>query len=219
MTKRGFIVVALLLIASLMAAMGTGAIDVFTAKRSAAMTVVTDTEGLISLKPDGFYAHEDTRGRLYLDFKSTYGGLGVNAQAYSEFHDVFTVTNQSEKKVFVWFETANWYDRHDAILQYRIGNTSDGTVVHEGTYYTNPDYTIRNMNLIDKSSQPTVNYVNGEGRAAYVELAPGESFTVKVIANTVTDNSYGDANTVYSNLEHSVIVKARTTQPNQLPKP
>lgn len=57
MTKRGFIVVALLLIASLMAAMGTGAIDVFTAKRSAAMTVVTDTEGLISLKPDGFYAH------------------------------------------------------------------------------------------------------------------------------------------------------------------
>ena len=45
MRRKSLVVLSLLLLAALMAGIGTGAIDVFSANRAAAMKVVNDAEG------------------------------------------------------------------------------------------------------------------------------------------------------------------------------
>ena len=75
------------------------------ANRSAAMMVVTDSAALIGLSGDGVYAKESTAGKLNLNFTNgSFAGTGFNPQANSEFHKVFTVTNQSADPVYVWLE-------------------------------------------------------------------------------------------------------------------
>lgn len=211
MKKRGFIVVALLLVTSLMAALGTGAIDVFSANRSSAMKVVTDSNALISLVGDGNYAVPKKNGELKLDFTdgTTFNGDGFNPQARSEFNDVFTVTNQSAKTVYVWLEALGWSSQHNGGLQYRIEDTN-GVVTNVNDWYGNTQP--NGKNLLDSTG---MNFVNGKGKNAYVQLDPGEYFSVKVLVSTVMANGYGDANTPYSDWSHTVIVKANTTAPTQ----
>ena len=82
MKRKGLVVLALLVVASLMAAMGTGALDVFSAKRSAAMKVVDDTDGLVSIVGDELYAKKLGNGQIKLDFtNASSGGKGFNTNA------------------------------------------------------------------------------------------------------------------------------------------
>ncbi|NMA95378.1 MAG: DUF1102 domain-containing protein, partial [Clostridiales bacterium] len=135
MKRKSLVVLTLLVIAALMAAIGTGAIDVFSAKRSAAMGVVNDAEALVALKGDGKYAKADNKGKLYLDFTNTEkDGKGFNPQAKSEFHEVFTVTNKSEKTIYVWLEAEGWDSHHNGGLQYRINDTN-GEITYVDAWY------------------------------------------------------------------------------------
>ncbi|MCR2823281.1 DUF1102 domain-containing protein [Lederbergia panacisoli] len=207
MKRKGFVAFILLIVAALTAAMGTGAIDVFKADRSAAMKVVTDTNGLISLVGDGLYAKEAASGKLTLDFTNTAnGGKGFNPQANSEFNEVFTVTNKSEKSVYVWLEADGWSSQHNAGLQYRINNT-DGVVTNVDAWYGNTQPS--GKNLLDSTG---MNFVNGVGKEAYVLLSPGQKFDVNIYVNTVLANGYGSPGSDWS---HTVKVKASTTKPTR----
>jgi hypothetical protein len=204
--RRFFVVFTLLIVASLLAAMGSGAIDVFSAEREVTMKVVSDAEGLISLEGDGKYAKEGTKGKekgkLYLDFTNTsVGGQGLNPQAISEFHEVFRVTNKSEKTVYVWFEAKGWDSQHNAGLQYIVDKTNGNIIKATDTYKTNTLLTTTGWN-----------FKNGVGNMAYVQLDPGEYFSVKITVDTRLSNGYGNP---YYNWDHTVIVKANTTAPVQ----
>lgn len=54
--RKNFVVLTLLLMAAVMASLGTGAIDVFTANRSVSAKIVNDMDGLIGIKPGSPYA-------------------------------------------------------------------------------------------------------------------------------------------------------------------
>ncbi|MEH7111531.1 hypothetical protein V7124_04005 [Neobacillus niacini] len=207
MKKKGFVGFLLLIVAALTAAMGTGAIDVFNADRSSSMGVVTDSKALVALSGDGLYAKEAGDGKLTLNFKNTSsGGEGFNPQAKSEFHDVFTVTNKSEKSIYVWLEADGWSSQHNAGLQYRIADT-DGVVTNVKAWYGNTQP--NGKNLLDSTG---MNFVNGVGKNAYVLLAPGQSFDVNVYVNTKLGNGYGSPGKDWS---HTVKVNAGTTAPVQ----
>jgi len=205
MKRKGLVVLALLIVASLMAAMGTGALDVFSAKRSSAMTIVNDSEALIGISGDGLYAKETNKG-LKIDFNNAGIGKGINPQAYSEFHKVFTVTNQSPKTVYVWLEAEGWSSQHNGGLRYKL-NSTDGVMTGDLTANSAP----KNILLWSTGD----NFKNGVGRLAYVQLDPGEYFDVDIFINTQLANGYGDANTHYSDWSHTVIVKANENAPSR----
>ncbi|MEH7223683.1 DUF1102 domain-containing protein [Bacillus sp. JJ1566] len=207
MRKKSFMGFLLLIVAAVTAAMGTGAIDVFNADRSSAMGVVTDSNALVALSGDGLYAKEAGNGKLTLDFTNTSsGGDGFNPQAKSEFHEVFSVTNQSEKSIYVWLEADGWSSQHNAGLQYRINNT-DGVVTNVDAWYGNTQP--NGKNLLDSTG---MNFVNGVGKEAYVYLAPGQSFDVNIYVNTNLANGYGSPGKDWS---HTVKVNASTDAPSR----
>jgi hypothetical protein len=200
MKRRFFVVFTLLIVASLLAAMGTGAIDFFRAERAAAMQVVNDGDGLIALTGDGNYAKEDSKGRLELDFTDkniSFLGKGFNPKAISKFNNVFKVTNKSAKTVYVWLEAEGWTLRHDNGLTYKVDKTYGDAKVHPG--YTNV--------LLDKYFS---NFKGGFGNAAYVELPPGASFDVKIYVDTVTDDYLDEGRNIW---DHKVIVRANKNKP------
>ncbi len=211
MKRKSLVVLTLLIVASLMAGIGTGALDVFSANRASAMKVVNDGSAYIGLSGDGKYAYETNNGQLKIDFTSNNPyviGDGFNPQARSEFNEVFTVTNQSAKTVYVWLEAKGWSSQHNSGLVYRINNT-DGiyTPVNEW-YRNNPE----GKNLLSSTG---TNYNDGVGKMAYVKLEPGQYFNVKILVKTEMSNGYGDPNTPYSDWGHTVIVKANSTAPTQ----
>lgn len=204
MKRKGLVVLALLVVASLMAAMGTGALDVFSAKRSSAMTIVNDAEALIGIS-GGEYTKQSKNGKFMIDFNDgSFIGNGLNPQAKSEFHDVFTITNQSAKTVYVWLEAEGWSSEHNAGLKYVINRTNGSITKGIDTYATNT--------LLNTTGW---NFKEGKGSLAYVQLDPGEYFTVNIYIDTVLSNGYGDANTAYSDWSHGVIVKANETAPSR----
>ncbi len=208
MKRKSLVVLTLLLIASLMAAMGTGALDVFSAERDVAMKIVTDEDGLISIKGDGVYAFEDTKqtrkGALKLDFTSTnqnFEGKGFNTMANIEFHDVFTITNDSPSDLYVWLEADGWGNSHTYGLNYVIGETT-GDVTRD--WRNNP-------RLLDTR---IMNYENGKnGCAAYVMLEPGEFVTVDIEVDTTIGQGLARPGYVYDNWSHTVKVKANPSSP------
>lgn len=203
--KRSFVVLALLLVAAIMATLGTGAINVFNARRTSAMKVVTDENALVSLKGDGNYAIAKSNGELKLDFTDgNFTGDGFNPQAKSSFYDVFTITNQSPKTIFVWLEAEGWSSQHNSGLNYKVNQTNGNVIKGIDTYKTETLLTTTGWN-----------FVNGKGSLAYVELDPGEYFTVNINVSTVMANGYGDAGTHYSDWSHVVTVKANTTAPSR----
>lgn len=209
MKRKGLVVLALLVVASLMAAMGTGAINVFSANRSSAMTIVNDSDALIGISGDGVYATETNKG-LKIDFNNgDFDGKGLNPQAKSEFYEVFTVTNQSPKTVYVWLEAEGWSSQHNGGLQYRI-NDYNGEVTNVNAWYGNTQP--NGKNLLDSTG---MNFVNGVGKNAYIKLDSGEYFNVNIYVKTTLSNGYGDANTPYSDWSHKVIVKANENAPTR----
>ncbi|NLX71047.1 MAG: hypothetical protein GX024_09205 [Clostridiales bacterium] len=202
MKRRFLVAFTLLIVASLLAALGTGAIDVFSATRTAEMQVVTDADGLISLIGDGKYGKTDGKGKLALDFTNTSaGGKGFNPQAKSEFHNVFTITNKSEKTVYVWLEAEGWSSHHNAGLKYVVNETNGNVIKGIDTYKTET--------LLDSTGW---NFKDGVGSLAYVELEPGEYFNVNIYVKTTLSNGYGDPGYDWS---HKVIVKANTNPPSR----
>lgn len=206
MRRKSLVVFSLLLVASLMAAIGTGAIDVFSATRAADMEVVTDAQGIIGLSSNSGYTLLDKYGSLKLDFTGTNGkfiGQGFNPRALFEFNDVFTVTNQSPDTVYVWLEAEGWDSWHNAGLKYVIGDTYGAVEITKGidTYKTNTLLTTTGWN-----------FKSGVGSLAYVKLAPGASFDVNINVNTNLENGYGTAGKSW---DHKVIVKANENPPTR----
>ena len=207
MRRKHLLVLTLLLIAAMMAAMGTGALNVFSADRDAVMKIVNDGTAMISIVGDGKYVKEDSAGRLALDFTNTSsGGKGFNPKAKSDFYKVFTITNQSERPVYVWLESNGWSTEHLNNLTYRINEDfCTGTITRmDEWFYRNPE----GLNLL---SQPGYQFKEGkDGRNAFVYVEPGESFSVDLLVRTLSN--YGNKNT---NLNHTVIVKADVNKPIQ----
>lgn len=202
------VVLALMVVASLMAAVGTGAIDVFKADRAAGISVVNDASGYLGIKADSSYAKVNANGTMALDFTSTNNnviGDGFNAQAFTQVDDVFSITNQSATPLYVWFESDNWNSWHNAGLRYYI-NQTNGDITRVDDWYYQSDEGKALLNSIG------MNFVNGVGRDAYVKLDPGEYFNVKITANTVLANGYGDAGKDWS---HKLTIKANKTAPTQ----
>lgn len=212
MRRKNLVVLTLLLVASMMAAMGTGAMNSFVANRAAAMEVVTDADGLLGIVGDGKYAIPVTsgqnRGALGLDFTDSNGnfaGDGFNPQAKMLFNDVFTITNNSPDKLFVWLEANGWDSHHNSGLRYSIDELSEGAnYVKDLT--ANPDKYGHKLLLWSTGD----NFKEGIGRLAFVELDPGENFTVKIDVNTVMANGYGSPGKDWG---HTVIVKASQESP------
>jgi hypothetical protein len=204
MRKKGIVVLTLLLVASFMAAIGTGAINVFSATRASSMKVVSDADALISLKGDNKYAVAKGNGELKLDFTETnenFQGQGFNPKADFEFNDLFTITNQSADDVYVWLEANGWSSHQNAGLKYVVDETSEGAQVFKGvdTYKTKTLLTTTGWN-----------FKGGKGSLAYVKLEPGAYFTVSMTVNTKLANGYGSKG---YNWGHDVIVKANIEAP------
>ena len=205
--KKGkiLVVLALLLVSAVMASLGTGAIDVFSAKRSSSMVVASDAQGFIGIQSNSPYAKVDKEGAITFDF-STALAKGFNAQSKTEINDVFTVTNQSAETVYVWLEAEGWDSWHNAGLEYRIQETN-GEVTNVDDWYGNTQPQGKNL-----LSSTGMNFVNGVGKMAYVKLEPGEYFKVKILVNTVLSNGYGSDGKDWT---HKVIFKANKEAPKR----
>jgi len=205
--KKGkiLVVLALLLVSAVMASLGTGAIDVFSAKRSSSMVVASDAQGFIGIQSNSPYAKVDKEGAITFDF-STALAKGFNAQSKTEINDVFTVTNQSAETVYVWLEAEGWDSWHNAGLEYRIQETN-GEVTNVDDWYGNTQPQGKNL-----LSSTGMNFVNGVGKMAYVKLEPGEYFKVKILVNTVLSNGYGRDGKDWT---HKVIFKANKEAPKR----
>lgn len=203
--KKGkiFIVLSLLMVAALMAAVGTGAIDVFKAERSSSMVVASDAEGFIGITSTSPYTEVKGNGTLTFDF-STDSATGFNAQSRTEVNDVLTITNQGAETVYVWLEAEGWNSWHNAGLEYRIQETN-GDVTTVDAWYGNTQP--QGKDLLDTTGW---NFNDGVGKMAYVNLEPGEYFTAKILVKTELANGYGDAGKDWS---HKVIVKANENAP------
>ncbi|HHV95116.1 MAG TPA: hypothetical protein GXX37_01345 [Clostridiaceae bacterium] len=205
--KKGKIlaVLALLLVSAVMASIGSGAIDVFMAKRSSSMVVASDAEGFIGITSTSPYAKVNKNGTISFDF-STAAAKGFNAQSNTEINNVFTVTNQSAETVYVWLEAEGWDSWHNAGLEYRIQETN-GEVTNVDDWYGNTQPQGKNL-----LSSTGMNFVNGVGKMAYVKLEPGEYFKVKILVNTVLSNGYGRDGKDWT---HKVIFKANKEAPKR----
>ena len=205
--KKGkiLVVLALLLVSAVMASLGTGAIDVFSAKRSSSMVVASDAQGFIGIQSNSPYAKVDKEGAITFDF-STALAKGFNAQSKTEINDVFTVTNQSAETVYVWLEAEGWDSWHNAGLEYRIQETN-GEVTNVDDWYGNTQPQGKNL-----LSSTGMNFVNGVGKMAYVKLEPGEYFKAKILVNTVLSNGYGRDGKDWT---HKVIFKANKEAPKR----
>ena len=205
--KKGkiLVVLALLLVSAVMASLGTGAIYVFSAKRSSSMVVASDAQGFIGIQSNSPYAKVDKEGAITFDF-STALAKGFNAQSKTEINDVFTVTNQSAETVYVWLEAEGWDSWHNAGLEYRIQETN-GEVTNVDDWYGNTQPQGKNL-----LSSTGMNFVNGVGKMAYVKLEPGEYFKVKILVNTVLSNGYGRDGKDWT---HKVIFKANKEAPKR----
>ncbi len=210
MKRKGFIVLSLLLVASFMAALGSGAIDIFSAERASAMKIVNDSKALIAITGDNAYAKENSDGVISIDFTNTNSGFtaeGVNPKAKNRFNKVFRVTNQSPKKVYVWLESKDWESWLNHQLRYLVNVDSiTGFMIGDRTSNTAP----KNILLWTSGN----NFKDGKGYLAYVELDPGEYFDVDISIDT--SGYYGVANKYYSDWSHTVTVKAAATAPEQL---
>jgi len=205
--KKGKILVVLtfLLAAAVIASIGSGAIDVFKATRSSSMVVASDAEGFIGITSSSPYTKVNRDGTITFDF-STLAAKGFNAKSRTEVNDVFTVTNQSAKPVYVWLEADGWTSWHNAGLEYRIQNTN-GDVTNVDDWYGNTQPQGKNL-----LSSTGMNFKDGVGKMAYVYLEPGEYFTGKILVNTELANGYGDAGKDWS---HKVIFKANAEAPRR----
>jgi len=205
--KKGkiLVVLALLLVSAVMASLGTGAIDVFSAKRSSSMVVASDAQGFIGIQSNSPYAKVDKEGAITFDF-STALAKGFNAQSKTEINDVFTVTNQSAETVYVWLEAEGWDSWHNAGLEYRIQETN-GEVTNVDDWYGNTQPQGKNL-----LSSTGMNFVNGVGKMAYVKLEHGEYFKAKILVNTVLSNGYGRDGKDWT---HKVIFKANKEAPKR----
>ncbi len=209
--KKGriLVVLSLLLVATVMAALGTGAIDVFTANRSVSAKIVDDTKGFIGISTDSPYAFFNNRGALEIKFASNYGAQGFNPDSRTLIKNLFTITNQSGNKVYVWLEADKDYStaEHYA-FKYRVQEGYEG-VLHRAIYTSN--YSNSNPLRRVLISDVGRNFKDGkDGENAYMELEPGQSFVVEVDVATLTN--YGKAGT---NLDHTLIIKADKTAPTQ----
>lgn len=208
--KKGrlLVVFSLLIVASMLAAIGTGAIDVFEAQRTSAMVIASDAEGFIGISSDSPYADVATsgnaKGTISFDFK-TATAKGFNAQSKTEINNVFTVTNQSAETVYAWLEAEGWSSQHNAGLVYRIQESTGEVERVNEWYWRNP----QGLNLLDSTG---MNFTDGVGKNAYVKLEPGENFTVQMFVNSNLANGYGAEGKDWG---HKIIVKANKTEPTQ----
>ena len=208
--KKGkiLVVLSLLLVAALMASVGTGAIDVFSANRSVSAKVVNDAEGFIGISTESRYASYNNKGALVLNFFTEQGANGFNPHATTKFKNLFTITNQSAEKLYVWLETGDDYTTPDHYaFTYRVQEGYDGTL-HRAVYssaYSNT-HPLRRV-LISYVGR---NIKNGVGQNAYMELEPGQSFDVEVDVSTTTN--YGKQG---QELDHTLIIRADKTAPTR----
>lgn len=201
MKRKSLVVLTLLVVAALMAGVGTGALDVFSAERSAVMEIVNDDVALISILGDGLYTEQTNRG-LKLDFTGTsQGGEGINVNAVSVFHEVFKITNKSEKTVFVWLESPAWHEQIQKNVVYRVANP-DAKMTEDTTYTAAP----KNKLLWTSGT----NFTGGVGDLAYVRLEPGEFFDVNIEVRTL-----GSYAVNYPDWSHTIKVMANTNAPTR----
>lgn len=215
--KRGKIamVFGLLLTAAVMASAGSGALDVFSASRDSNMKVVNDATAYLSVKGDGKYAYEQDGakkkdgksldGVFKIDFSDTninLIGKGLNPEALSKFKKVFTVTNQSAKKLYVWLETDDSYPWQTGWeLSYEVDSTT-------GEVKAGPEWNTANKLIWTKATN--FKQVNGvsTGRLSYVTLDPGENFDVDITVDTKNYNAIKG-----SDWSHKITIKADSTTP------
>lgn len=173
-----------------------------------AIVVRKNEEDLISIKGDNLYAIKTNKG-LKLDFTNTsVGGKGFSPNAVSEFHKILTITNQSEKNVYVWLEADGWTTQHNS-LTYKVAN-SDGRMTPSLPYGATGTYENR---LLWTSG---TNFNKGVGHLAYVRLEPGQYFDVDISANT-TNMTEQINNLTSRDWSHTVIVRANTKAPSRPP--
>lgn len=198
-----FVVMGLLVVAAFMASIGTGAINVFSAKRSSSMVVASDAAGFIGITSTSPYTTVNNDGTIGFDFSTDKAG-GFNAQSKTEINDVVTVTNQSAETVYVWLEAEGWDSWHNAGLEYRIQATN-GQVTNVDAWYGNTQP--QGKDLLYSTG---MNFVKGVGKEAYAQLDPGEYFTAKILVNTNLSNGYGNSG---KNWSHKVILNANENAP------
>jgi hypothetical protein len=183
------------------------------------MEIVNDASGFLAIAGDSdHWAFEDGEGKFYLDFTETNGnaaGEGFNPQAFTSVGDVFSVTNQSTRDVYVWFESPDWpwkMQGNGSSLRYRIDADATSTKVL-GQYepadvaqvHNHPEYGRRLL------WTEGTNYEDGQnGKLAYVLLEPGDSFSVEILVGAT--GYYANQGLDFS---HTVKVKADEDAPTR----
>lgn len=102
MERRKFLAGVGSLAAGSAAAMGTGAFTSVQAQRAVDVSVTTDNNAYLALKPTGDRATTDSDNQLKLDLASSNNGSsGLNPDARTAFTDIFEIRNQGDNDVLV----------------------------------------------------------------------------------------------------------------------
>jgi hypothetical protein len=115
-------------LASLSAALMTGAFSALTADRTATVSTAGDADALLALQPENeAYARLD-EGTLTVAIDGSFetGGEGVNANSLTQVEDVFRITNRGSAEIAVWITTSG---RHTGTVVFYDGPPHDDSRV------------------------------------------------------------------------------------------
>lgn len=224
MKKKIIVTMVLLLTATIMGAFGTGAIDVFSATRSADVSIVSDADGYVAITGDPVWTEISNIGVLSLNFSETNQntiGNGFNRNSVTEVYNVFQITNQSPKDVYVWLEPGSgwvvspWTHANGSgareFIRYVINQSeTDGTIIQSNHL---------GHSKFDMLGTFTDPYDNGEQvvsqydyHSSYVKLTPGQKVSINVICKTA-GTWFGSQSYFEGIIDHNIIVKANADAP------
>jgi hypothetical protein len=157
--------------------LGTGAFTSVSADRSVDVSVVSDTDALLALRPadtpNGTCA-EVTDGKFSLDLSATDGGPGVNPDALTVLDDVFTVTNEGTSAVTLAGEKSG--PNPDAVV-FGVNQATGGFTRRDVFHTLDPDApTGIESDLLYEGDQPADNQTR--------TVPVGHSYYVSILIDT-----------------------------------
>ncbi|TKX35928.1 hypothetical protein EXE51_12110 [Halorubrum sp. CGM5_25_10-8B] len=167
------------------AAVGTGAVSQITADRDFNLRIAQDQNAYLGLTPKSNandFVNEASDGTLTIDFTSSVSGAsgqGVNNRADTTLADAFQITNQSDRKLYVWAGFAN--PSNGNAVDPTSGGARSVELLADGDNSTDKDITYPGGEDKTSKSATTTSRVLGQtSTAGAIELGSGNSADVDI---------------------------------------
>jgi hypothetical protein len=182
------------------ALIGSGAFSAVTAERSVTVTAAADNNAYLGLEGDGEYATGGSSGELSLSFQTnSQGGDGLNV-GDTEFTDVFTITNQGTRNVFVTVDSRT------------VTNNADATLTH----YTGHDDPNSGMGGDTQSPPGGGSFDNQQGVILEPGAQVGVSYLFKGVSTSDISGTFGGESVVIAFSEDSDQYNSNGAYPTNL---